>query len=133
MIVWLVFAGLALVVSAALALPMLCRSKAASTRADFDLEVFRAQLAELESDHVRGLLGIAELAAARREIERRMLGAAPDAEVAPDAEAAAGSHRLGLFLGVVAFVALQQAPAPEGLSAAGWRTTAVVALIAVWW
>jgi cytochrome c-type biogenesis protein CcmH len=82
MIVWLVFAGLALVVSAALALPMLCRSKAASTRADFDLEVFRAQLAELESDHVRGLLGKAELAAARREIERRMLGAAPDAEAA---------------------------------------------------
>ncbi len=104
MIVWLVFAGLALVVSAALALPMLCRSKAASTRADFDLEVFRAQLAELESDHIRGLLGIAELAAARREIERRMLGAAPDAEVAPDAEAAAGSHRLGLFLAVAVAV-----------------------------
>jgi sodium-dependent dicarboxylate transporter 2/3/5 len=38
-----------------------------------------------------------------------------------------------LVLGVVAFVALLLAPAPEGLSAAGWRTTAVVALIAVWW
>ena len=48
-------------------------------------------------------------------------------------EGYARSQGVGLVLGVVAFVALLLAPAPEGLSAAGWRTTAVVALIAVWW
>lgn len=80
MTAWLVFAALALLAAAALALPMLARRKAAAARAEFDLEVFRAQLADLETDHARGLLGEAELAAARTEIERRMLAAASDAE-----------------------------------------------------
>jgi cytochrome c-type biogenesis protein CcmH len=80
MTAWLVFAALALLAAAAIALPMLGRRKATSSRADFDLEVFRAQLADLEADHARGLLGETELAAARTEIERRMLAAASDAD-----------------------------------------------------
>ncbi len=96
MIAWLVFAGLALVAAAALALPMLGRRKAASARADFDLEVFRAQLADLEADHARGLLGEAELAAARTEIERRMLAAASDADTAQTSEKRALLPALGV-------------------------------------
>ena len=45
----------------------------------------------------------------------------------------ARSQATGLVLGAVAFVVLLLAPAPEGLSPAGWRTAAVAALIAIWW
>ncbi|MGH6962051.1 MAG: c-type cytochrome biogenesis protein CcmI, partial [Dongiaceae bacterium] len=48
-------------------------------RASFDLAVYRDQLAELERDLARGVLTPDQAAAARLEIERRMLAAA-DAE-----------------------------------------------------
>ncbi|MDP6952596.1 MAG: c-type cytochrome biogenesis protein CcmI [Alphaproteobacteria bacterium] len=117
MTAWLVFAGLALVAAAALALPMLRRRGAATTRAEFDLEVFRAQLADLEADHARGVLGEAELAAARTEIERRMLTAASDAGVEQTAERSALLPALAVAivvplasLGLYASLGLPEAP-----------------------
>jgi sodium-dependent dicarboxylate transporter 2/3/5 len=41
--------------------------------------------------------------------------------------------RLGLALGPILFAALILSPAPAGLSDVGWRTAAVVALMATWW
>ncbi len=117
MTAWLVFAGLALLAAAALSLPMLGRRKAASARADFDLEVFRAQLADLEADHARGLLGETELAAARTEIERRMLAAAGDADSARTPEKRATLPALAVAvvvplasLGLYAAIGLPEAP-----------------------
>lgn len=42
-------------------------------------------------------------------------------------------HRVGFWLGVVAFALLLALPAPEGLSAEGWRVAAITALIGLWW
>ena len=42
-------------------------------------------------------------------------------------------RRWGLALGALGALALLALPAPEGMSAAAWRTVAVAALMAVWW
>ncbi|HZT50574.1 MAG TPA: c-type cytochrome biogenesis protein CcmI [Stellaceae bacterium] len=70
--------ALALVTAAVLVLvigPLLKDTRAAPSRAGFDRAVYRDQLAELERDRARGLIGDAEAAAARLEIERRLLAA----------------------------------------------------------
>lgn len=61
-----------------LIVPPLLKSQAAGpdARADFDLEVYRDQLAELERDQARGLISEAQAAAAKAEIGRRMLAIA---------------------------------------------------------
>ncbi|MFM8844600.1 MAG: SLC13/DASS family transporter, partial [Gammaproteobacteria bacterium] len=41
--------------------------------------------------------------------------------------------KFGLWLGVVSFVVMLVLPAPEGLSATGWRVAAVTVLIGCWW
>ncbi|MEW5927945.1 MAG: SLC13 family permease, partial [Gemmatimonadota bacterium] len=52
----------------------------------------------------------------------------------PSAGAAPGLRpRAGLLLGPLLFAAMLLAPAPDGLSAAGWRAAAVGALMAAWW
>jgi cytochrome c-type biogenesis protein CcmH len=63
------------------------RGRAAGTRAQFDLRVYRDQLTEIDRDARRGLLGRDEAEAARAEVKRRMLAAAAalEADDAPDA------------------------------------------------
>lgn len=56
------------------------------TRARYDRAVYRDQLAEIERDAARGIVRPDDAAAARREIERRILAAA-DAPEAPAASA----------------------------------------------
>ena len=76
---------LALAAALALAWPALRRPRARN-RASFDLAVYRDQLAEIERDRRRGLIGAGEAAAARLEVERRILRAA-DAAAAETGEA----------------------------------------------
>jgi sodium-dependent dicarboxylate transporter 2/3/5 len=42
-------------------------------------------------------------------------------------------QRYGLILGPIAFIVLLLMPAPESLGVAGWRTAAVITLMAIWW
>ncbi|MCP5360965.1 MAG: SLC13/DASS family transporter [Sinobacteraceae bacterium] len=42
-------------------------------------------------------------------------------------------QRAGFWLGVALFTLMLTLPAPDGLSLDGWRTAAVVALMATWW
>jgi sodium-dependent dicarboxylate transporter 2/3/5 len=41
--------------------------------------------------------------------------------------------RFGLWGGLAAFVVMLLLPAPEGMSPAAWRTTAIIVLMACWW
>ena len=77
--------ALALMTAAVLVIvigPLMKDARAAPERAGFDRAVYRDQLAELERDRARGVIGDVEAETARLEIERRLL-AADRAEVQP--------------------------------------------------
>jgi len=74
MILWLAMAGLTAAVMAALVWPMMRRAPVAASRAQFDAAVYRDQLAELERDAARGIIGPAEADAARNEVSCCIIG-----------------------------------------------------------
>lgn len=74
--IWLVFALMTAAAIGLLILPLLRSGQAGTARAEYDLTVYKDQLAELAQDVVRGEVSEAEAEAARTEIARRMLGAA---------------------------------------------------------
>jgi cytochrome c-type biogenesis protein CcmH len=85
--VWAVLAVVGLLVTLALALPPRRRPRPAAR--DVELAIYRDQLAELERDRLAGVLSDAGFAAARVEVERRLLRAARRA-TAPE-----GGNRAG--------------------------------------
>jgi len=90
---WIAVGAMVGVVLGLMLRPLLAaRAEANPDRAEFDIAVFKDQLAELARDHERGQLGEVEYAAARTEIERRLLAAVHDDE-APDATPAATGGR----------------------------------------
>ncbi|MDX1710266.1 MAG: c-type cytochrome biogenesis protein CcmI [Rhodovibrionaceae bacterium] len=70
---WLVAAAMTAVVAAALAWPLLGKSRQADERRAYDRQVYRDQLAEVERDLARGVLTPGQADAARLEIKRRLL------------------------------------------------------------
>ena len=79
MMFWL-FAGLlALAVFLVLLLPLLSGARSSVSRAEYDINVYKDQLVELEKDAADGRIGQSELAAARLEIQRRLLAADEEA------------------------------------------------------
>lgn len=79
MLLWVIFAGLTALVLFALLRPLTRGKTDDAARAAFDATVYRDQLAEVESDRERGLIGEADAEAARIEIARRLLGTDADA------------------------------------------------------
>lgn len=73
MLLWIGFAVLTVLVLGALMKPLLGAQQTAADSADPDRAVYRDQLAELEADRARGLIGAAEAEAARIEVARRLL------------------------------------------------------------
>jgi len=82
MLLALAIAAVTLVVVATVVLPLMKGARAAPERASFDRAVYRDQLKELERDRARGLIDADQTAAARLEIERRLLAADARPEVA---------------------------------------------------
>ena len=74
----LLIAALALAVLASIVRPLLRGAEAPPDSGAFDRAVYRDQLAEIDRDIARGVLSDAEAAAARLEVQRRLL-AVPDA------------------------------------------------------
>ncbi len=72
MTVWLIFAGMTAAAMGLLALPFLRPRKAAPDH-DFERAIYRDQLAEVDRDAGRGLIGTQEADAARNEISRRLI------------------------------------------------------------
>ncbi len=92
----------------ALGWPLLRRVGAAPSRADFDRAIYRDQLAEIERDAERGLIGTEEAAAARAEIERRALSVLDGDAAATPQPASRGLRAVALAL-IVALPALSGA------------------------
>jgi cytochrome c-type biogenesis protein CcmH len=86
---WLVLGAMTVLAGALLAWPLLRPPRQRSGRREHELQVYRAQLDEVAREHERGLLGEREAAAARLEVERRMLAA----DAARDRPANAGDSR----------------------------------------
>lgn len=104
MLLWVGFAVLTAAVVAVLLRPLLAGgSDAAPSGAEVggsdltEAAVYRDQLAEIEAERGRGLIGEGEAEAARVEIARRLLGTA-EAKAAVSPGAAAGSIRLVTML-----------------------------------
>ncbi len=79
----IVAAALTGAVLALVLLPLLREPPPPPERAAFDRAVYRDQLRELERDEARGMVGPAEAAAARLEIQRRLLARAGGGDAAP--------------------------------------------------
>ncbi|GAB6052065.1 c-type cytochrome biogenesis protein CcmI [Magnetospira thiophila] len=82
---WIVVAVLLAVTLGFLLLPLLRQRAVPMQRADYDLNVFKDQLTEVDRDQERGLLSADQAAAVRTEIQRRMLEVADSAATASDA------------------------------------------------
>ena len=80
MILFAVLGAMTVIAIAFLVVPLLRRKDAGPSRRDYDLEIYRDQLRELERDVERGVVAAAEAEAARLEIERRILTTAAPAE-----------------------------------------------------
>lgn len=91
--IWLAFAALTLIALAFLLIPLSRMRDGARDRAEADLGVYRAQLAELEAEVARGQIGPAEAEAARLEIQRRLL----KADAAAPERHGTGSPRLAMI------------------------------------
>jgi len=79
MTLWIILALMTLAVVGELLFSLLRKQPAAAQRVDYDVVVYRDQLAEIDKDVERGLLSPEQAKAAQGEIYRRML-AAEDAE-----------------------------------------------------
>lgn len=78
MLLWLGFAALTIIALLGALLPLLRSARGSGDRSDYDLQVYRNQLEELQVDLDRGVITPEEEAAARIEIERRILSAAAE-------------------------------------------------------
>jgi len=73
--IWAAFMAMTLAAAGALLIPFLRQRGSGLSRAAYDVEIYRDQLAEIQRDVQRGLIGEAEAKAARTEIARRALAA----------------------------------------------------------
>jgi cytochrome c-type biogenesis protein CcmH len=96
---WVLAGLLVVIVMAALVVPQLRARGRAAGRSEYDINVYKDQLSELERDLAEGRIAAAEADAARLEIQRRLLAAAEtaDTDKAPDV-----STRTGLQTVIVA-------------------------------
>lgn len=97
---WFVIAAMAAAAAAILLYPFVKKTRAAPARLDFDLAVYKDQLDEIARDAERGTLRPQEAAAARLEIERRILNA-DSGRAAPAASRAGRAARAGVVAAAV--------------------------------
>ena len=71
---WIPFILLSLLAAAIVVFPLIRKTPVTKSREDYDLEVYRDQIKELEQDKQIGLLSDEQEESARLEIDRRLLG-----------------------------------------------------------
>lgn len=98
--IWIILGLMAALAVALLIVPLWRARPKPAARLDYDLAVYKDQLAELDREIERGVLTADQAEAARTEIQRRMLTAADQAEAAT----APARRPLGAALAVVVTV-----------------------------
>ncbi len=106
MVLFVVLGLMAVAAVAFVVTPLLRRHGEAAARADYDLQIYRDQLRELDRDVDCGLISADQQSGARAEIERRMLAAAPPGENAAQPAPAADGRGLIAAFAVVAALPL---------------------------
>ena len=94
---WIVAVVLLIVVAVGVVWPLVRGRSDARDEVDFDIEVFRDQLTELDREHREGRLQYAEAEAAKAEISRRILAA--DAARKGDGSAGGDRHPVAAVVG----------------------------------
>ena len=111
MLLWLILAGLTAIVLLVLLRPLARESESGATaagssaREGFDAAVYRDQLAEIDADRARGLIGEVEAEAARIEIARRLLATGGKERTSAGARREGAASRAAL-IGVTALLPL---------------------------
>ncbi len=100
MVFWIVAGLMAVAASAALIVPLLRARDQAAVASDYDVEVYKDQIAELDRELAAGRLSEDQAAAARTEIARRLLAAdnSRKADRGPAEDARGPRNRLGAQL-----------------------------------
>ena len=101
MLLWFVFAARAIAAAGLLVWAFLRQPAVPGARAEYELEVCRAQLRELERDLERGVVTRDEVEAAKLEIQRRMLAADAHRETKAAAAASPLDRALPAVLGAL--------------------------------
>lgn len=101
LLLWIGFAVLTGAAVWALLSPMRAVKASASGDASPDVALYRDQLAEVERDQERGILGEAEAESARIEVSRRLLAAVEAAEAAGTARALPPPRRIAFAMMLV--------------------------------
>lgn len=109
---WIIAGGLALAVGALLALAVL-RARGGAAPANYDIKVYRDQLAEVDRDLARGVVSEDEAGRVRLEVSRRIL----EADKAAQAEAAGGRAPRGASLAAAGLIGLVLVGGAAGLYA----------------
>jgi len=84
--------------------PLFRTPATAARRASFDMQVYRDQLAEVDADLTRGVLGEGEAQASRTEVSRRLLAAAAEEEREAAISSAPKRASQGLAVGLAVLV-----------------------------
>ncbi|ORE87849.1 c-type cytochrome biogenesis protein CcmI, partial [Aurantimonas sp. 22II-16-19i] len=110
MVFWIVAAAMTAVVTLAIAWPLLrVDSRDESSAEEHDVEVYAAQLRELDGDLERGTIAAGEAASARAEIGRRLLRASERAKAGTGSGAPAAAGRglqRSVLVGLLAIIAV---------------------------
>jgi cytochrome c-type biogenesis protein CcmH len=106
MLLWFSLSLLTLLALFGLLRPLIRKSEPERLRAAYDLLIYRDQLDEIGRDVKRGVLGEAEAAAARLEIERRVLASQPRTEAAVTPGLSRGALRVSAVATMLAVPSL---------------------------
>lgn len=93
--------AITVLVMAAILLPLTARTHEVDDRDQYDLDVYRDQLKEIDHDRARGLLSETEADAAKLEIERRILVLADRGNIDVQATKQKSSKALPIAVGVI--------------------------------
>ncbi len=114
MMIWIVFSVLAVAAALSVLVPLSRSGREQRETAAYDVEVYKAQLGEVDRDLDRGLISEEAAEAARTEIARRLIAAGGAEEEAPDTPTADAASRPRARIGLRVAQALALVAVPLG-------------------